>query len=169
MSYHRYSPIRQEKVHIQSNKKIIIYGPYHPENEKKRLYQLKDCLKRRGFKNVYLVSNFPIPIKLPSNQSARNLARSRYCLKNSDLNILIFTFPGVRNGVGFELGYVLQKRFPFIICVELKRQKDKDIRAFSSLLEARLDEFSKSYIDFPDRDDKYLCDVVYYRVIDFFL
>ena len=52
--------------------------------------------------------------------------------------------------------------------VEVKEQRGRKIVAGSSLLQGRLKETSNSFIEFPEGDDVYLCDVVYSRIIDYF-
>lgn len=87
---------------------------------------------------------------------------------DSNLILLIFTFNGERDGVGFELDYVLKKNSNFLIFVEFKSSRGKKIIACSSLLKARLKEFGKSYIEFPLMDDDYLLDIAFSRIIDYF-
>jgi len=156
---------------LNINNSITIYGSYYPSGEAKRLYTLRDCLKERNIEQVEITRAYPdefFPFTLPSDRDLKNLRRSRYCLKNSDLNILIFTFKGEKSGVGYELEYSIRKHLDFLLLAEFKKTKRKKIIAGSSLLQARLKETSISFIEFPEGDDNYLCDVVYSRIVDFF-
>ena len=172
MSFYNIPREKPEKVYLHLSKIITIYGSYYPPNESRRLYKLKKCIKKRSFKNIHLVKDYPpshFPFKLPSNNNLRNLFRSRYCLKTSDLNILIFTFEGEKTGVGYELEYAIRKKLDYLLFREKKIERGREIFAGSSLIDGLLIEISKSYIDFPFGDDEYLCDSVYQRIIDFFI
>lgn len=150
---------------------ITIYGSYYPKNEAKRLKILRDCLREKEIENIEITREYPVsyfPFNLPSDQNLKNLERSRYCLRTSELNILIFTFEGEKSGVGHELEISLHKNIEFLLLVEVKEQRGRKIVAGSSLLQGRLKETSNSFIEFPEGDDVYLCDVVYSRIIDYF-
>ncbi len=173
MSFHRKSLEAKQKTNdTQLYKNITIYGSYYPLRERRRLYKLKKCIRKRSFKNTHLARDYHpshFPFKLPSNINIRNLFRSRYCLKSSDLNILIFTFEGEKTGVGYELEFAIRKRINFLLFRESKIEGGKEILAGSSLIDGLLLEISTSHIDFPIGDDDSLCDAVYHRIIDFFI
>lgn len=163
---------KPEKVYLHFSKRITIYGSYFPLDERKRLNDLRKCIRERSFKNTNLAIDYPVsyfPFRLPSNPKRKNLVRSRYCLKTTDLNILIFTFKGEKTGVGYELEYAIRKKFDFLLFREVKMKRKKKIASGSSLIDGRLLEISRNYIEFPIGDNKFLCDAVYQRIIDFFL
>jgi len=83
----------------------------------------------------------------------------------SDLNILIYTFLGQRNGVGKELDVVIPK---YIDNCLMLVEKDNNRYACSSLIKGHLKEINYRFIPFPRDDDNYLCDVVYQRVYEYF-
>ncbi|MFX1258539.1 MAG: hypothetical protein ACFFAN_11805 [Promethearchaeota archaeon] len=164
-------PKRQEKVQFYSKKKITIYGPYYPETERDRLYNLKRYLEERNINDINLVRDYPLnffPFPLPSDEDQRNLERSRYCLKKSDLNILIFTFKGECSGVCKELDHCTYNKIDFLVFFEFKIVNEKKITAGSTLIKGGLKEIRKSYNEFAEGDNAYLCDAVYSRVMDFF-
>lgn len=161
-----------EKLSEVFTKRITIYGAYFPPDKKSRLFDLRRCLRERSFKNTNLAVAYPdsyFPFGLPSHLGSKNLVRSRYCLKTSDLNILIFLFKSEKTGVGYELEYAIHKNYDFLLFREVKRKRKKKIPSGSTLIDGRLLEVSKNYVEFPIGDDKFLCDVVYQRIIDFFL
>ena len=154
-----------------SKKIITLYGPYAPPEELDRLECLIDCLKLRGFDNIKLVKDFPpdfFTISLPENENERILEKSLYCLKNSDLNILVFTLDGINAGVAIELNYCINNKIDFLVYFELKIENGVKIIAGSRLIRGILSKIGKSFISFPERNDSYLCDAVNSRIIDFF-
>lgn len=163
---------KPEKVYLHFSKRITIYGSYFPPDERKRLYDLRKCIRERSFKNTNLARDYPdsyFPFRLPSNPKLKNLVRSRYCLKTSDLNILIFTFKGEKTGVGYELEFAIRKKFDFLLFREVKMKRKKKIPSGSTLIDGLLLEISRNYIEFPIGDNEFLCDAVSQRIIDFFV
>ena len=154
-----------------SNKIITLYGPYAPMEELERLENLINCLKIRGFNNINLVKDYPpdfFSIALPENENQRILEKSTYCLKKSDLNILVFTLNGINAGVAIELNYCINNKIDFLVYFELKIENGEKIIAGSRLIRGLLSKIGKSFISFPESNNSYLCDAVNSRIIDFF-
>lgn len=166
------SPPKFKNPPIGFDKKITIYSDYYPNETKKRLKKLKNCLKQRGYKNVYLVSNFPTPahhlMGTQKGSPERNLLRSRYSLDHSDLNLMIYLFGVSRDAVTYELTYAIDNKIDFLFFVELKKEQGNEVRAMSTLIEALLKEISIKFIDIPVDNDDYLCTIAYSRISDFF-
>lgn len=113
---------------MPSSKIITIYGPYYPQSELDRINNLKKFVRKGGFIKINLVKFYPsshFPFTLPSNPDSRNLERSRYCLRTSDLNIIIFTFKGENTGVALELDYALREKCDFLFFREVKGKGEK--------------------------------------------
>lgn len=150
------------------NKRITIYGSYYPKETKKRLKKLRDCLRKRKFKSVNLVMDYPTKFfpSLPRDKDLRNLQRSRHCLKVSDINLIIFTFIGIDSGITTEFHYSIMKKFPFFLFCE--EDEDGNI-AGSSLIRGRLKELSINFLRFTKENDEELCDLAHSRIFDIFM
>jgi hypothetical protein len=90
--------------------KIIIYGAYNPPGdgehfgEKERLIKLRDYLRNDGYKDTYIVADFPTD----DESISPNLDKSFECLIFADLNILVFTCRGKTGSVTRELNYAIE-------------------------------------------------------------
>lgn len=158
---------------IDLSKNITIYGAYFPKRLKIRLENLRDCLIKKGWYNVKLVSDYRnnyFPFELTLDEDTNNLYRSRYCIRNSDLNILVYMFNGPLTGIQFELDLIVHEKLTnFLLFVEYKEIQEKEILVWSSLITARLKEIGKSFIKFPENDNNYLCKTANQRIVDYFL
>lgn len=150
------------------NKRITIYGSYYPKETLKRMKKLRDCLRKRNFKNTKLVMDYPRSFfpSLSRDKDLRNLQRSRHCLKVSDFNLIIFTLIGIDSGITTEFDYSIRKKFNFLLFCE--EDEDGNI-AGSSLIRGRLKELSINFLRFTKENDEELCDLAYHRIIDFFI
>jgi hypothetical protein len=153
-------------------KTITIYGPYYPKDKKRRLRDLRDYLRKFGYKSTYVVSDYPadfFPDKI--SQETKSLERSEYCLDHSDLNIFIYLFDCPLTGVQVELDYVIEKnKENYLLFVEEKLdENNKKVIAFSDLVRGKLKRIGKRFIKFDEGDDDVLHDVVYQRIADFFI
>lgn len=157
-------------------KRITVYGPHFPFKEKKRLDNLCAWIRENKYKNTSLVINLPdsyFPFPMNRDSDIRNWERSEYCLKTSDLNILVFTLEGKNSGVTSELDYMVENNLDFLIFVETKIQikgrRKKKIRAGSSLIRGRLKKLSKAYHEFTSGNEDDFHNAVYQRIFDYFL
>ncbi|MBD3211243.1 MAG: hypothetical protein GF311_01450 [Candidatus Lokiarchaeota archaeon] len=152
------------------NKKIItIYGSYFPLKVKEKLIIVREYLKKYGFINTKLVSDYPNNFfETDYNENNRELKRSEFCIKKSDLNIFIYFFDGTHSGVQYELDYIIHKgKTNYLIFVEEQIVEKKKIYAFSTLIEQKLTMIGRRFIPFSNNNG-FLKDIVYQRVIDFF-
>lgn len=150
-------------------------GPHYPFEEKRRLDNLCAWVRENGYKNTSLVINLPdsyFPFPLNSDSDTRNWERSEYCLKTSDLNILIFTLKGKNSGVTSELGYLIENNINFLMYIETKkvlaRRRKKLVRAGSSIIRGKLKKLSKGYHEFPSGNEGDFHNAVYQSICDFF-
>jgi hypothetical protein len=169
---HRSNNPENSPIIKKQYKVITIYGPYYPEEKKKRLINLRDYLKEHGYEETDLVSERPDDFfQFEFEEDTKELERSEYCLEKSDLNIFIYFFEGSLSGVQTELDYIIGKeKSNYFVCVEEKLDENgQRILAFSKLVEENLKRIGKRFISFDEGDDEALRDVVYQRIFDFFM
>jgi len=106
---------------------ITLFGSYCPQFEKDLLARLRDRLIIEEYKLTKLVEDFPDENFPTEKKNAFD--KSIACLEFSDVNILIFTFAGKKNGVVRELAHctsslkMIDRRWRCVICEEVKSGK----------------------------------------------
>ncbi len=95
---------------------ILILGAYRPENAKKRLGRLRNCLIERGYSNTYLVADY-----LDNNKSDKDWniyweRKSNELMLHSDLNLFIFFANCSNEGIIDELAHFCSEIRKFSGC-----------------------------------------------------
>lgn len=167
MSNERKSQIKKIKIDFQ--KKITLYGSYYPEKIKHILTSLRDYLVSRGFLNTKLVEDYPdnyFSFKPFKDPNVNNKNRSFQCTEKTDLNVLIFCFDSPRDGPAVEITHILENNYKnFLVFVE----EEGSLIACTSLIQGFITEIGRNYNPFPQGDLSFLCDIVYQKIIDYFL
>jgi hypothetical protein len=111
---------------------IIIYGSYHPPNQKERLLKLRDYLRTKGYESTYLVED--LSPHLPSRDA---WSISKFAIENADLNLFVFSFQADLGGVSLELDWALRQPNHSVKSVAFVEITQKGRPAISSLLLGR--------------------------------
>jgi hypothetical protein len=114
--------VRSYKPHVL----VTIYGSYHPPEERDILQSLRNTLINDGYIDTRLVDDLE-HLRMENNLTP--LQMSEFCLRKSDINLLIFTRGGKRLGLVKELDYLADinmcRKHPFsILFDEVKKHDD---------------------------------------------
>ena len=149
-------------------KRITIYGAYFPGNELQRLKNLRNFLRKEGFKKVKLVRDYPrCFFKFPYIREEDEFIyeKSIYCVEKSDMNVFIYTYKGKLEGETIELKYAIDEGKNFLVFVET----GKRLPACSRIITGLLRKIGIKYNPFPKNNDRHLQDAVFQRINEFFI
>ncbi len=101
-----------EYAKYRANKKalvpILILGAYRPpETTLLRLEKLRDCLKERGFNNVFLVKDYPDDPVYNQDENIHFTRKSQHLIRNWAEIILFVYFDADNSGVTSELQFTI--------------------------------------------------------------
>jgi len=138
---------------------LLILGAYRPENAKKRLEELRNCLIERGYINTYLVADYPDNNKSDKDWNIYWERKSNELMLHSDLNLFVF-FANCRNeGVTDELAYFCSTIKKFSGCyVVFEDSYESDV---SSRIRAKVERCVLYNTTIKDGNDAELCDATY--------
>lgn len=140
-----------ERDRLKPQLRITIYGSFQPHSEKKRLLNLVQSLRKKGYADCDIVEG-----KLRGNP--KKLSPPDICqfyLEHSDVNFLVFTHKGKRLGVTDELGFILHSPLMYKMhayCVIF----DDFSRGYSSLTPLQLEKVKQiglTHVEFRTKKD----------------
>ena len=138
---------------------ILILGAYRPENAKKRLERVRNCLIGRGYSNTRLVADCTDNNKSDEDWNIYWEGKSNELMLHSDLNLFVFFANCSNEGVTDELAYFCSeiKKFSgcYVIC------EDSYASNMSTRIKAKVKKFILYNTKIENGDDAELCDAVY--------
>jgi hypothetical protein len=121
---------------------ITLYGSYYPHQEKLKLLELREYLRKKGYAKTRLVGDHANPNSLDP------VEMSKACLEYADVNFLVFTHAGMRHGVIRELDHcidspsMVDRRWRCVVFAEVLNGKsalpDLNVVDVERLCEARI-------------------------------
>ena len=149
--------------------KVLILGSYHPDKAKRKLSKLKDYLKKEGFNNAGLATDFPSPFMPGADNVVRD---SAYKMALSDFIVFLFVKEGDSYGPAMELQIGADNNFwnkgsrTMILMEHSFRKK----QGRSQMFQDALDLISEMGVDEHEFDDdkiplKYVKTQIYSKIL----
>ena len=138
---------------------ILILGAYRPENAKKRLEKIRNCLIERGYGNTYLVADYPDNNKSDEDWNIYWERKSNELMLHSDLNLFVFFANCSNEGVTDELAYFCSEIRKFSGCYVIC--EDSYVSNISTRIKAKVERCTLPNTRIEDGNDAELCDAVY--------
>lgn len=140
--------------------KILILGPYRPENMINRLKTIRDCLRQKGFINTYIVADFPDDNnRFHQDDDIHWTLKSNNLMKNFDLNIFIFLTNCDNSGPTDEFNYFCYEVGEFFRCILL--YEESCTSSVSSRIRAKIKDFNLRNIAVKEGDDAAVCEIAF--------
>ncbi len=138
---------------------ILILGAYRPENAKKRLGRLRNCLIERGYSNTYLVADYPDNNKSDEDWNIYWERKSNELMLHSDLNLFIFFANCSNEGITDELAHFCSEIRKFSGCYVIC--EDSYVGNISTRIKAKVMRCTLATTKVEGGDDAELCDAAY--------
>jgi len=138
---------------------ILILGAYRPENAKKRLERLRNCLIERGYSNTYLVADYPDNNKSDEDWNIYWEIKSNELMLHSDLNLFVFFANCSNEGVRDELAHFCSEIKTFMACYVIC--EDGYVSDISTRIKAKVKRCTLANTEVEDANNAELCDAAY--------
>jgi len=138
---------------------ILILGAYRPENAKKRLEKVRNCLIERGYGNTYLVADYPDNNKSDEDWNIYWERKSNELMLHSDLNLFIFFANCSNEGITDELAHFCSEIRKFSGCYVIC--EDNYVGNISTRIKAKVKRCTLPNTDIENGNDAELCDAAY--------
>lgn len=154
------------------NLNITILGAYSPVESKKRLENLRDCLRDSGFLKAHLVEDALVPIAVTrslKDQDKIFLVKSQYEMQNSDALIFVFGKNDISDGHKTELNYFYDFLYDKLIDKTLFLVEKGGMKKLSSLVRAQINNNKDSPGTYCFKTLKELCSYSYGQLFAIFI
>ena len=138
---------------------ILILGAYRPENAKKRLERLRDCLSGRGYNNTCLVADYLDNKKFDEDWNIYWERKSNDLMLNSDLNLFVFFANCSNEGITDELAHFCSEIKNFSRCYVIC--EDSYASNISTRIKAKVERCTLHNTKIENGNDAELCDAAY--------
>lgn len=138
--------------------KILILGSYRPIGMAKRLEIIRDCLRKRGLSNTYLVKDLGDKPIFDEDEDIHWTNKSNHWMKNFDLSLFVFFADCDNSGVTDELSYFIYKIEETFRCIILY---EDNIKQISSRIRAKIKTVKLRNGSFKEKEDLDACELAY--------